>query len=121
MPLNSLEPRMAKASLDHRRLDPAATLFFDTLAAIAMSEKEAAYTMAIDPAQLSRVKSGQARLPLDAVWRLPDLFWNEFRRRVDQAKALSDAQCEHDFAELVGRLVTAVLQHRIVRRERGVA
>jgi hypothetical protein len=60
-PLNTLEPRMAKASIrinahtavtEAEGLDEAVSLFFATLAEIGMSDKEAAYTMAMDPAQL---------------------------------------------------------------------
>lgn len=87
-PLNSLELQMAKASSDVNRVDVVA-LFFETLAACGFSEKEAAYEMAMDPAQLSRVKSGQARLPFDAMWRLPDRFWLAFRDRIDAAKRLT--------------------------------
>lgn len=78
---------MAKASIGVN-VD-AVALFFETLAACGFSEKEAAYEMAMDPAQLSRVKSGQARLPFDAVWRLPDRFWLAFRDRIDAAKRLT--------------------------------
>lgn len=97
-PLNSLAPRMAKVSTDVNRQAGVAestdgldvvSLFFETLAACGFSEKEAAYEMAMDPAQLSRVKSGQARLPMDAVWRLPDRFWLAFRVRIDAAKRLT--------------------------------
>lgn len=68
------------------------SLFFEAIAAIGMSDKEAAYTMAMDPAQLSRVKSRQARLPFDAMWRLPAGFWVELRNRIDDAKSLSVEQ-----------------------------
>ena len=128
--LDGIDRRCAKASIDVNRqeasastsaADPAVSLFFDTLAAIGMSEKEAAYSMGIDPAQLSRVKAGQGRLPLEGVWRLPSIFWTEFRRRIDQAKGLSEAQAEDDYAALVGKLVEALLKHRIVRRERAAS
>jgi hypothetical protein len=89
---------MAKASIrinahtavtEAEGLDEAVSLFFATLAEIGMSDKEAAYTMAMDPAQLSRVKSRQARLPFDAMWRLPPRFWVVWRDRIDQAKQLT--------------------------------
>lgn len=87
---------MAKASIPinsagESTLAPdAVSLFFDTVAAIGMSDKEAAYTMAMDPAQLSRVKGGQARLPFDAIWRLDARFWLAFRDRIDAAKQLTN-------------------------------
>lgn len=97
-PLNSLALEMAKASTPVNRQagvrEPAAdsdvvSLFFETLAACGFSEKEAAYEMAMDPAQLSRVKNRTARLPIDAMWRLPDRFWLAFRDGVDAAKQLT--------------------------------
>lgn len=99
MAVNSLDARTANPSSVVNRaagVDESAvpvdvvSLFFDTVAACGMSEKEAAYTMALDPAQLSRVKSGQARLPFDAVWRLPNRFWLMFRDRIDAAKQLTE-------------------------------
>lgn len=118
MPLNSLAPRMAKASIAIKSPELAAesvaadgvvSLVFECLAAVGMADKEAAYTMAMDPAQLSRIKNGQGRLPIDALWRLPDLFWFEFRRRVDERKHLT-AESEKRarvarIRELVGLLV----------------
>lgn len=92
-PLNSLELQMAKASIDVNRQagvdESAIAIFFETLAACGFSEKEAAYEMALDPAQLSRVKSRQARLPFDAMWRLPNRFWLKFRDRIDAEKQLT--------------------------------
>lgn len=89
-PLNTVDLRMAKASIEvHAVPADVIALFFESVAACGMSHKEAAYDMAMDPAQLSRVKSGQARLPFDAVWRLPNHFWLTFRDRIDAAKALT--------------------------------
>lgn len=93
--LNSVDLNMAKASIDRNSIEEhalqvdAVSLFFETIAACGMSDKEAAYTMALDPAQLSRVKVGQARLPFDAMWRLPNRFWITFRDRIDAAKQLT--------------------------------
>lgn len=95
MLLNSIEPQQAKASIAVNSIEAhalpvdAVSLFFETVAACGMSDKEAAYTMALDPAQLSRVKAGQARLPFDAMWRLPNRFWVMFRDRIDAAKQLT--------------------------------
>jgi ribosome-binding protein aMBF1 (putative translation factor) len=98
-PLNSLAPRMAKASIDVNRSQPSGepetsdevvSMVFDAIAATGMSDKEAAYTMAMDPAALSRIKTRQQRMSIDAMWRLPDAFWFEFRKRVDEARGLSD-------------------------------
>lgn len=96
---NSLDRRTAKASIGVKYQKPsgagphdlgrvAVSLFFETLAEIGMSEKEAAYEMALDPAQLSRMKSGQARLSIDAMWRLRDSFWIVFVRKLNEAKGL---------------------------------
>lgn len=119
--LDGIDRRCAKASIAINRQDASAatelgggvvSLVFETFAAIGLSDKEAAYTMALDPAQLSRIKSGQARLPFDALWRLPDLFWLEFRKRVDSARGLDAAREADVFAEHVGQLVTFVLKHQ---------
>lgn len=88
-PLNSIALQMAKASSVVNSDADVIALFFDTLAACGLSPKEAAYTMAMDPAQLSRVKAGTARLPIDAMWRLPDRFWLAFRDGIDAAKGLT--------------------------------
>ena len=101
-PLNSIAPAMAKASIEINRQHSSASpsqhvspvsLVFETFAEMGMSDKEAAYEMAMDPAQLSRVKSGQAKLPFDAVWRLSDLWWAKFSDRVARERGLSE-ECE---------------------------
>lgn len=97
--VNSLERRTAKASIGVKYDKPSGSgpveldrvpvsLFFETLGEIGMSEKQAAYEMAMDPAQLSRVKSGQGRLSVDALWRMPDSFWIAFVRKLNEAKGL---------------------------------
>lgn len=114
MPLNSLERRPAKASIAINRpeiqpslaLDAAAvSLVFEVLAELGMPEKEAAYTMAMDPAQLSRVKSGQGRLSIEALWRLDARFWLLFLRRTAEAKGLSPQQEKSIRAARIGELV----------------
>ncbi|MEO8070554.1 MAG: hypothetical protein ABI652_04070 [Acidobacteriota bacterium] len=77
------------SSLDIATSGDVVSLVFEALAACVISDKEAAYLMALDPATLSRVKTGQARLQLECVWRLPDRFWFEFRRLVDERRGLS--------------------------------
>jgi hypothetical protein len=110
---------MAKASIpintpvghdDPTLADDAVSLFFAALADCGMSDKLAAYTMAMDPAHLSRVKSHQARLPLDAIWRLPVAFWLAFRLRIDTAKGLSPENARLVRAQRIGELVTLLLQ-----------
>lgn len=123
MPVHSLDARLegiavrcAKASIAiNSPGDVAVLLVFETLAAIGVSQKEAAITMGIDESQLSRIKRGEARLPVDALWRLSDVFWAEFRRRVDAAKGLTDEHEEQVYAEQVGALVTLLLKHRARR------
>lgn len=119
MPLNSIEPRMAKASMDVNRAqtsldfdlgDQAVSLFFDTLAAIAMPEKEAAYQMALDPATLSRIKNRQQKLPFEAMWRMPDRFWIEFSARINAAKALTAENANKVRAARIGELVRLLVE-----------
>lgn len=120
--LNTVPVQMARASIpinspvgaDETTLrDDAVSLFFETLAAIGMSDKEAAYTMAMDPAQLSRVKSGQARLPFDAIWRLPNRFWVTFRGRIDEARGINPATEKEVFAQRLGELVTLLVRQQV--------
>ena len=110
---------MAKASIVVNRpetsdqfdaSEAALSVVFESLAAIGMSDKEAAYTMAMDPAQLSRVKTGQGRMPLDALWRLPDAFWFEFRRRVDEAKGLSAEHSRTVKAQRISELIRLLVE-----------
>jgi hypothetical protein len=117
--LNSLAPRPAKASIAINRpqesassdcSDTAVSLVFEALAEIGMADKEAAYAMAMDPAQLSRVKSGQARLPIDALWRLPDRFWFAFRGRVDAARHLTTDSARQARAARIGELVRLLVE-----------
>lgn len=115
----SLSPKPAKASMDLNRPDssaPAAlpcdvvSLVFQCLAAVGLSEKEAAYTMALDPASLSRMKTGQQRLPIDAVWRLPDRFWAEFADRIGEAKNLTERHLLKVRAARIAELVKLLLE-----------
>lgn len=117
--LNTLEPRMAKASIainsegnlpeSISELD-GVSLFFAALADVGMSDKEAAYTMAMDPAQLSRVKTKQARLPFDAMWRLPASFWLALRARIDHAKQLTADADRGLKAARIGELVKLLVE-----------
>jgi hypothetical protein len=90
--------------------DDALSLFFAALADVGMSDKEAAYTMAMDPAQLSRVKNGAARLPFDAMWRLPSSFWIAFRARLDAAKHLTETHAREVKAARIGELVRLLVE-----------
>jgi hypothetical protein len=117
--LNSIAPRMAKASIVVNRSeasaeiadsDAAVSLVFECIASVGMSDKEAAYTMAMDPAQLARVKTKQARLPIDALWRMPDAFWLEFRRRVDEAKGLSEEHARSVRAARIAELIRLLVE-----------
>lgn len=96
---DSLRPRPAKAVIERNTAEDVdgfepngqcVSLVFECIGAIGLSDKEAAYTMAMTPANLSRIKSGQQRLPFDAIWRLPDRFWVEFRDRIGEAKGLTE-------------------------------
>lgn len=117
--LNTLELKPAKASIaiksgenpiDSMDAADPVSLFFEAIAAIGMSDKEAAYTMAMDPAQLSRVKSKQARLPFDAMWRLPAAFWIELRSRIEAAKGLSTEHARGVRAARIGELVKLLVE-----------
>lgn len=119
--VHSLDLRMAKASIAVHSEEKSqestheidvVSIAIEALAAIGMSDKEACFYMAFDASQFSRVKRGEARLPIDALWRLPAKFWVEFRRRIDAAKGLTTETDEHVFAEQVGQLVTALLKFR---------
>lgn len=90
---------MAKASIAINRQHSSASaavevspvsLVFETFAEMGMSDKEAAYEMAMDPAQLSRVKNGQAKLPFESIWRLSDLWWAKFSSRVARERGLCE-------------------------------
>lgn len=117
--LDDLRPQMVRASVpvnspinrdDPTLHDDAVSLFFAALADCGMSDKAAAYTMALDPAQLSRVKSRHARLPFDAMWRLPSGFWLAFRARLDDAKQLTDAHARDVKAARIGELVKLLVE-----------
>jgi hypothetical protein len=117
--LNSIERRCAKASIDANRppasapiacSDDAVSLVFDALAEIGMSEKEAAFEMGLDPADLSRIKGRQRRLPIDALWRLPDRFWFAFRDRVDAARGLTRDNAKRIRAARIGELVSLLVE-----------
>jgi antitoxin component HigA of HigAB toxin-antitoxin module len=119
MPLQSLDLQMAKASIDVHSPESAAqpsasadavSLVVDTLRQIGMSDKEACYCMGFDPSQFSRVKEGRARLPLDALWRLPDRFWFAFRDRVDAARGLTRDNAKRIRAARIGELVSLLVE-----------
>ena len=115
--INSIPLEMAKSAIERNPIeestlaDDAVSLFFETLTEIGMSEKEAALTMQVQPSHLSRVKSGEARLPFEAMWRLPNSFWFAFRYQIDVAKGLTaenqQAVRAARIAELVRLLIVA--------------
>jgi hypothetical protein len=90
--------------------DDVTGLVFAAIADAGLSDKAAALTMGLDPAQLSRAKSGQSRLPVDALWRLPDEFWFAFRARVDEARQLSDDKRREVKAARISELVRLLLE-----------
>jgi hypothetical protein len=126
IPLNShgerrlgVDRRCAKASIGvNSRVvsapietpDDVTGLVFAAIADAGLSDKAAALTMGLDPAQLSRAKSGQARLPVDALWRLPDAFWFAFRERVDAARQLSEDRQRDAKAARISELVRLLLE-----------
>jgi hypothetical protein len=126
MPVNSrdgrrfgIERRCAKASIavnsraavePVEATDDVTPLIFAAIADAGMSDKAAALSMGLDPAQLSRVKSGQSRLPVDALWRLPDTFWFAFRARIDEARQLSDDKERSVKIARIGELVRLLLE-----------
>lgn len=93
--------------------DDAVSLFFETLAEVGMTEKEAAYTMRLDPAQLSRVKTRQARLPFDAMWHLPNAFWFAFRCQIDLAKNLNEQNLKAVRAARIAELVKLLIEEAV--------
>jgi hypothetical protein len=99
-PLQSVELRMAKSSMPLQQAEnidetairlEAVSLFLECLAAIGMELKEACLTMQFDRSLFSKVEKGEARLPFDAMWRLPLAFWVEFHKRLALKKGLSVA------------------------------
>lgn len=117
--LNSLDRRPAKASITiNSPMDSASdlvkadavSLVFESIAAIGMSEKEAAHTMALDPATLSRIKTGQGRLSIESLWRMPDRFWFEFWQRIGRARGMSTEQERQENAALIGELVRKLVE-----------
>lgn len=119
LPLKTLVRTPAKASIAVNRDDSsqfsakdteAIAIVFASIAAVGMSDKEAAYDMAMDPAQLSRIKSGQGRLPFDALWRLPDRFWSEFADRIEAAKGLGHADIKRIRAARISELVRLLVE-----------
>lgn len=88
----------------------AVSLVFESIAAIGMSEKEAAHTMALDPATLSRIKTGQGRLSIESLWRMPDRFWFEFWQRIGRARGMSTEQERQENAALIGELVRKLVE-----------
>lgn len=99
MPLNSIEPRAAKASMPVNRPentepteqgDSDLSLVIDALAAAGISSKEAAITMGMDPAQWTRIKGGTGRLSVNCLQRLPATFWLHYIERVRVLKGLSE-------------------------------
>lgn len=116
---DSLRPKPAKAVIDRNSPDDiegfepnaeCVSLVFECIAAAGLSDKEAAYTMAMTPANLSRIKSGQQRLPFDALWRLPARFWSEFQERVGEEKGLTERHLLKVRAERVAELVKLLLE-----------
>jgi hypothetical protein len=114
-----IDRRCAKASIDRNTRVVSAPvetsedvtgLVFEAIAEAGLSDKAAALTMGLDPAQLSRVKSGQARLPVDALWRLPDTFWFAFRSRVDAARQLSEDRQRDVKVQRISELVRLLLE-----------
>ena len=102
---------MARASIEvHSAETTVISLVCDTLHAIGMSDKEACLHMGFDASQFSRVKRGEARIPLEALWRLPDHFWLEFRRRVDAAKRLTAENERAVRAARIGELVRLLVE-----------
>jgi hypothetical protein len=98
-PLHTLDLRMAKASIPVHQQESsgepampqdAVSLVLETLAAIGMSDKEACIHMGYDASLFSKVKRGDARLPWDALWKLPDLFWVEFHQRIAVARRITE-------------------------------
>jgi hypothetical protein len=116
MRFNSIAPTMAKAAIAINSADEVGerdipvSLFFESVADAGMSEKEAAYTMALDPATLSRVKSGQARLTFEAIWRMPDAFWSVFTSKVIAAKGLSEIRTREIKAARISELVRLLVE-----------
>lgn len=120
--VNSVDVVMAKAAIDGGapveagsdviRKD-AIALVFQALAEIGMAQKEAAITMEIDPATLSRIKHGHERLSFEAVCKLPTSWWTAFNRlRAEQESAItgrpspSDRRARFDqVLELLNRLL----------------
>jgi len=119
--LDGIDRRCAKASIDINRATESAgselaadmvSLVFEVFAAIGWADKEAAYHLGMDAAQLSRIKHGQGKLAIDTLGRLPNVFWIEFRNRIDDARGLSRDREADAFAEHVGQIVAATLKFR---------
>lgn len=87
----------------------AVSLVLESIAAAGLSDKAACIEMRFDPSQFSKVKQGQARLPLDAVWRLPDAFWSDFAERVKRARGICEASQRSQRAERIGELIRLLL------------
>lgn len=116
---NSIDRRPAKASIRVNPLetrgvfgltDEAVSLVLESLAAIGLSDKAACIDMGFDPGQFSRVKRGDARLPLDALWRLPDEFWSEFTARAMRARGLCEQTQREQRAARIAELVRLLVQ-----------
>ena len=110
---------MAKASIAFHREETsgvpemsadAVSLVVETIAAIGMSDKEACLTMRFDQSQFSKVKQGQARLPIDALWHMPDRFWAEFGERVRVARGMSPENERRQVAARIGELVKLLIE-----------
>ena len=110
---------MAKLSIDvHSRENTpektitadAVSLVVDTLGAIGMSDKEACLTMRYDASRFSKAKVGEDRIPVDALWRMPDAFWLEFIERARIARGLSQESKRAQRAARIGELIKLLVE-----------
>lgn len=117
--LDGMDLRMAKASMPVHSGENAdeqtvsadvVSLVVETLQSIGMSDKEACILMAFDQSQYSRVKRNEARLPIDALWRLPAHFWSEFARRAGEAKGITAVSERRAKAARIGELVRLLVE-----------
>jgi transcriptional regulator with XRE-family HTH domain len=111
-----IDRRCAKASIginrggsDVVRAD-AVGLVFEALGKCGVLSKQAAVDMGLDPATLSRIKSGQARLSVDALWKLPDAFWAEFIDLIKAARNLSEDRERELKAARIGELMRLLVE-----------
>lgn len=118
-PLHSMDLRMAKGSIPVHQSETSAdlgvsadwlSLVLATLRDIGMSDKEACIHMDYDASLFSKVKRGDARLPFDALWRLPDRFWAEFQPRVMEARKLTEESKRAMKAARISELVRLLIE-----------